>query len=107
MLDFLDMLLTDLGNDEEDDDDDDLEWQYDEDHATRPVAEFIARCPSFFNLCPVPRQDFFWSSHIHTAAEVLRVLNPCILVTFSFDVARVVYSNFHDRYAASVENIDE
>lgn len=54
--------------------------------------------PCFGDLWPIPKQDYFWELHTQSLSRMLAYINPAVMMTCGFDVARVAISNFHDRY---------
>lgn len=67
--------------------------------------ELELQIPCFVDLWPVPKQDYFWDLHTQALSRVLAYINPAVMVTCGFDVARVAVSNFHDRYVVLYTNI--
>lgn len=59
--------------------------------------------PAMIDLWPIPRHRFLWELHINHAATLLDILRPLVLVSFSYEVARVARSNFHGRYVLCYE----
>lgn len=57
--------------------------------------------PTMIDLWPIPQHRFLWELHINHAATLLDILRRFVLVSFSFEVARVVRSNFHGRCGLS------
>ncbi|KAI7878958.1 hypothetical protein K492DRAFT_189177 [Lichtheimia hyalospora FSU 10163] len=63
--------------------------------------------PTFFDLWPVPRHRFLWDLHIEHAARILELLRPLVLISMSYEVAKVVRSNFHGRHSLSREEYSQ
>ncbi|CDH59130.1 predicted protein [Lichtheimia corymbifera JMRC:FSU:9682] len=70
------------------------------------AADQITRV-CFFDLWPIPRHDYMWNEHIHYSGEILRILRPLVLVSMSFETARVTISNFHDRFSLTTANYSQ
>ncbi|KAI7886316.1 hypothetical protein K492DRAFT_190282 [Lichtheimia hyalospora FSU 10163] len=70
----------------------------------QPLANHLdlqLQVPCFGDLWPIPKHDYFWELHTQSLSRMLAHVNPAVMVTCGFDVARVAMSNFHDRYALS------